>query len=107
MYENYYHEQLAKISTCVKYSIDAYHRYMLPFCFEKLKSRNYYGDSLNVVSPVFSLFSTASLDVCTCMFSPVVSTVFYGASPISPQCFPCFLFCGLRNLCFEFLDSSN
>ena len=24
-YEDYYHEQLAKIRSCVKYSIDAYH----------------------------------------------------------------------------------
>ena len=30
MYENYYDEQLAKISTCVKYSIDVYHIYT--FC---------------------------------------------------------------------------
>ena len=58
MYESYYHEQLAKISTCVKYSIDAYHRYilpryMLPFCFGNLNFRNYHGDSRNVMFPRF------------------------------------------------------
>ena len=31
MYEHYYHEQLAKISTCVKYLTDGYDRYILPF----------------------------------------------------------------------------
>ena len=30
MYENYYHEQLAKIWPCVKYPIDAYHWHILP-----------------------------------------------------------------------------
>ena len=38
---------------CVKYSIVAYdkcilRRYILPFCFGKVNSRNYHGDSLNV-----------------------------------------------------------
>ena len=47
MYENYYDEQLTKIGTCVKYSIDAYHgyilpRYILPFCFVNLNSRDYH-----------------------------------------------------------------
>ena len=38
IYENYYHEQLAKISTCMKYSIDVYRRYILPSRELKLPS---------------------------------------------------------------------
>ena len=53
MYENYYHEQLAKISTCVKYSIDAYHKYILPFGFGDLNS-NFHNNSPNVNFPRFS-----------------------------------------------------
>ena len=48
IYENYYDDQLVKISTCVKYSIDAYQRYILPFRFGNLNSRD---DSLNVMFP--------------------------------------------------------
>ena len=48
----------SKISTCVKYSIDAYHRYILrryilPSCFGNLNSRACQGDSLNAMFPRF------------------------------------------------------
>ena len=89
MYENYYHKQLAKISTSVKYSIDAYDRYIysryiLPFCFGNLSSRDYHGDSLNVTFPRFP-YCFPPFPLVFPHFSHVVSTVF-------PHCFPSFLF---------------
>ena len=96
MYENYYHEQLAKISTCVKYSIDAFHRYVLPryfllFCFGILNACDYPGDFFNVMFPrfpnCFLLFPLMFPHV-----SPGVSAVSFVVSPVSLQCFPCFLF---------------
>ena len=91
MYENYYHEQLAKISTCVKNSIDAYDRYILPrytlsFCFRNLNSRDYHGDYLNVMFPRPNCFLPFHL-----VFPHVslgVSTVSFAVSPVFPQCFP-------------------
>ena len=75
MYENYNHEQLAKISTCVKYSIDANDRYILPrcilpFCFGNLNSRDYHGYSLNVMFPCFANVSYR-FPWCFLMFPPV------------------------------------
>ena len=70
MYENYYHAQLAKISTCVKYSGDAYDRYILSFCFGNLNSRDYHGDSLN---GMFPRFPTVSPGVSACF-----AQCFYG-----------------------------
>ena len=86
MYENYYHEQLAKISTCVKNSIDAYDRYILPrytlsFCFRNLNSRDYHGDYLNVMFPRPNLFPTVSPGISACF-----SWCFYRFL----RCFPCF-----------------
>ena len=83
MYENYYHKQLAKISTSVKYSIDAYDRYIysryiLPFCFGNLSSRDYHGDSLNVTFPRFPYcFPPFPLGV-----SAFFSRCFYGFSAL-------------------------
>ena len=50
IYENCYDNQLVKISTCVKYSIHAYQRYILPFRSGNLNSRD---DFLNVMFPQF------------------------------------------------------
>ena len=86
IYENYYHEQLAKISSCVKYSIDAYHwyillRYILAFCFRNLNSCDYHGDSHNAMFPLVSwLFPEVSAGVSTC-FSWCFGFL---------QCFSCF-----------------
>ena len=82
-----YHEQLAKITTCVKYSIDAYHRdflprYILPFCFGNLNPRDYHGDSLSVMFPRFSNFFLPF----PLVFSACFSRCFYGFL----RCFSCF-----------------
>ena len=58
MYEKYYDEQLAEIITCVKYSIDAYNKYILskyilPFRFRNLISGDYHGYSLSVMFSCF------------------------------------------------------
>ena len=39
--------------TCVKYSIDAYHKYILPFVLGNLSSRDYQSDPSNVMFPRF------------------------------------------------------
>lgn len=57
-FKNYYYEQFAKISTCVKYLIDAYHRYILPryissFRFGNFNSCDYHGQCLNLMFPLF------------------------------------------------------
>ena len=76
MYENYYYEQLAKISTCVKYSIDAYHKYILPryillFYFGNVNSR----DFIKLIPSMlcFPGFLTVSYRFPSCfrMFLPV------------------------------------
>ena len=59
IYENYYHEQLAKISTCMRYSIDVYHRYILPSRELKLPSLSWWFPPC-YVSPVSWLFPTVS-----------------------------------------------
>ena len=91
IYENYYHEQLAKISPCLKYSINAYHKYILPLCFRKVNSRDNHGDSLNVMFPrfpnCFLPFPLMFLHV-----SAGVPTVSFGVSLVSLQYFLCFLF---------------
>ena len=53
MYENCYNEQLAKIRIDVKYSINAYDRYILPFCFGNVNSGDYHGDFVNFMFPQF------------------------------------------------------
>ena len=58
MYKNYCHKQLAKITTCMKYLIDD--RYISPFCFGNLYSRDYHGDFLNVIFSSFLTFSYRS-----------------------------------------------
>ena len=75
MYQNYYHEQLAKISTCVKYLKDTYDRYILPryfllLCFGNLNSRDYDSDSLGMLC--FPGFLTVShrFPWCFRMFPP-------------------------------------
>ena len=94
MYENYYHEELVKISTCAKYSIDAYDRYILPkyvfpFFYGNLNSCNYYGDSINVMCPwlpnCFLPFPLVLSHVSpgVYMVSFGVSPVFYSVSPVS------------------------
>ena len=82
----------------MKYSIDAYRRrilsrYILPFFFGNINSRDYDDDSLNVM---FSRFLNCFLPVSLVFphVSPGVSTVSFGVSAVSPQCFPCLLFCG-------------
>ena len=68
---------------CVKYSIVAYdkcilRRYILPFCFGKVNSRNYHGDSLNVTffrfpncflpfSPVFFFNNKRTRFIVSCL----------------------------------------
>ena len=91
MYENYYYEQLAKISTCAKFSSDACHRYILPFCFGNFKSCDYHGDSLNFMFPRFAN-CFLPFPLVFPHVSPGISTVSFGVSPVSTQCFPCFLF---------------
>ena len=80
----------------MKYSIDAYHRYILPryispFGFRKLNSRGYHCDSLDVMFPRFpNCFLPFPL-----VFphvSPNVSTVSFGISPVSY-----FRFCDLHS----------
>ena len=91
MYENYYHEQLTKISTCVKYLTDAFHKYtlmrhILLFYFRNINSHDYYRDSINVMfprfPPCFLPFPLVFLHVSpgVCMVSLGVSSV----SPVSP-----------------------
>ena len=84
MYKNYYHEQLTKISTCVKYSIDAYHRYIFPFCSGNLNSLDYHSDFHNFM---FLLFPN-----CFLPFPLVFPNIFRGVSTFSLvcllQCFP-------------------
>ena len=79
----------------MKYSIDAYHRcilprYILPFCFGNLNSRDYHGDSLNAMFSWFPNYFLPFLLVFM-YFSPDVSKVSFGVSPVFPQCYPCFL----------------
>ena len=88
MYENYYHEQLAKISTFVKYLTDAYHWYILPFCFVNLNSCDYHGDSLGVLFCWFSV--SYHFPWCFQMFFPVFLRFplvfllfFHSVSPVS------------------------
>ena len=72
MYENYYYEQLVKIITFVKYSIDAFHGFMLRYTFcrcvsRNVNSRDYHGDSLNIVFLlVFRMFSTDFYGILGC-----------------------------------------
>ena len=66
-------------------------RYILPFCFRNLNSRNFLGDSLNVIFPQFS-HCFLSFPLVFPHASRVVSMVSFGVSPISPQCLPCSLF---------------
>lgn len=81
MHENYYHEELAKISTCVKCSIDAYHRYIFPrytVLFRELK------------------FTWLSWWYPQCYVSPVsylIPSVFTGDSACFPRCFCGYLGC--------------
>ena len=105
MYQNYYHEQLAKISTCVKYLKDTYDRYILPryfllLCFGNLNSRDYDSDSLGMLC--FPGFLTVShrFPWCFRMFPPAflrfplvfllfplgVSPVFYFIFCVVSQC---------------------
>ena len=89
MSENYYHEQLPQISTCTEYSIDFYHKYILPFCFGNVNSRDYHGDSLNVM---FHRFPNCFLPF-PLVFPHVslgVSTVSFGVSPGLPAVFALF-----------------
>ena len=92
LYENYYFEHLLKVSTCVKYLIDAYHGYIFPrnlslLFFGNLDSWDYHRDSLNVMFPrspnCFLFFSLVFPHN-----SPGVSTVSSGVSLVSPQCPP-------------------
>ena len=77
-----YHEQLAKIGTCVKYSVDAYHIYILPFCFMNLNSRDYHADFLNVMFPKFHN-SFLQFPLMLLHLSLGVSTVSSGAPLVS------------------------
>ena len=90
MYENYYHKQLAKINTFVEYSINVYHRYILPFCLGNLSSCDYQGDSVNDMFArfpnYFLPFPLVVPHVC-----PGISTVSFVISPVSWHCFPSFL----------------
>ena len=80
IYENYYHEQLAKISTCVKYSTSAFHRYInlkyiSPSCSGNVNFRDYHGGSLNFMFSIlcFPGFLTISHSFPWCFgtFLPV------------------------------------
>ena len=63
----------------------------LPFCFGNANSRDYHGDSLNVM---FSRFPNCfpPFPLVFPQVSPGFPTVFFGVSPVSSQCFLCFLF---------------
>ena len=96
MYKNYYHEQLAKIRTCVKYSIDAYHWYIYPrnillFHFGNLNSRDYQGGPLNFMFPRFPNCFLPFLLVFLHVSSGV-STVSSGVFFVSPKCSRVFYF---------------
>ena len=88
--KKFYYEQLAKIVTCVKYLINAYHRFSFPtyislFPFGNLDSLDYHGDPLNVV---FTRFPNCFIKF-PLMFPHVsfgVSTVPLGVFPVSSQC---------------------
>ena len=92
VYENYYYEQLAKISTWVKYSIVAYHKYILPryillFYFGNVNSR----DFIKLIPSMlcFPGFLTVSYRFPWCfrMFLPVFlrfpSVFLLSVSPVS------------------------
>ena len=66
----YYHEQLTKIRTFVKYSIRAYHRYILQFCFGNLNFRDYHGDPSILCFPGFQTISYR-FSCCFRVFLPV------------------------------------
>ena len=77
----------SKISTCVKYLIDAYHRYILrryilPSCFGNLNSRACQGDSLNVMFPRF-LNCFQPFPLVFPHVSPGVSTFPHSVFPVS------------------------
>ena len=96
MYENYYHDQLAKIvwNIPLMLIVDVFCRDTFSrFFFGNINSRDYDDDSLNVM---FSRFLNCFLPVSLVFphVSPGVSTVSFGVSAVSPQCFPCLLFCG-------------
>ena len=102
MHEHSYHVESAKISTCVKCSIDAYHNTFFRdtlFCFENLNSRGYNGDTLNVMSPRFPNCFLRFPLVTPHVFLGVF-TVTLGVSPVSRQCFPRFLIWILRKVIF-------
>ena len=84
MYENDYDEQLAKISTCVKYSADAYYKYIFSFCFGNLNSHDCDGDSLNAMIVQFpNCFLPFLLVFPQVSFG--ASTVFFGNYNVFPQ----------------------
>ena len=95
MYQNYYHEQLAEISTCVKYLKDTYDRYILPryfllLCFGNLNSRDYDSDSLGMLCCPGFLTVSYRFPWCFRMFPPaflrfpLVFLLFpLGVSPVS------------------------
>ena len=85
----------------MKYSIDAYHRcilprYILPFCFGNLNSRDYHGDSLNAMFSWFPNYFLPFLLVFM-YFSPDVSKVSFGVTPVSYCRFCKFLAPNLKN----------
>ena len=108
MYEHYYHEQLAKISTCVKYLTDGYDRYILPFWFWNLNSRDYHGDFLNVMFPQFPNCFLPFPLVFLHVFASV-STVSFGVSRVSLQCSPVsyFRFGDFEYMSFSYCHDNN
>ena len=85
--------------------MDAYYkyilpRYILPFSFGNVDSRDYHG---------FSWFHNCFLPFPLVFphVSPGVLTVLFGVFPVSSQCFPCFLFWIFRILATEMYKLTN
>ena len=109
MYENYYHEELVKIRTCVKYLINAYLWCLFPWYILTFRCENwnYHGDSLSFMFPWFPV--SYHFPWFFCMSSPVLlrSPRVFLMAPISVSPVSYLRFCGPGLTVFVNLEREN